>query len=104
LPPALLAHMRRWRAAGQRFVVEWNKRPVESIKKAHGAVVRDAGLGPDVTPHIWRHSLATWLMRAGADPWKAAEFLGMTVETLTRVYGHHHPDNAADIHAAMRRK
>jgi hypothetical protein len=31
-------------------------------------------------------------MQAGTDPWEAAGFLGMTVETLMSRYGHHHPD------------
>jgi hypothetical protein len=31
-------------------------------------------------------------MQAGTDPWQAAGFLSMSVETLLHVYGHHHPD------------
>lgn len=31
-------------------------------------------------------------MQRGVDKWEAAGFLGMTVETLERVYGHQHPD------------
>jgi hypothetical protein len=31
-------------------------------------------------------------MQAGVSVWNAAGFLGMTPETLQRVYGHHHPD------------
>ena len=32
-------------------------------------------------------------MQAGVDKWEAAGFLGMTVELLDRVYGHHHPQH-----------
>jgi len=32
-------------------------------------------------------------MQAGVDKWEAAGFLGMTMEMLDRVYGHHHPDH-----------
>src|SRR6266436_3069159 len=39
-----------------------------------------------------RHTAATWLMQRGADPWKAAGFLGMSVEVLLDTYGHHHPE------------
>ena len=46
-----------------------------------------------MTPHTLRHTAATWLMQAGVDLWEAAGFLGMTAETLERVYGHHHPDH-----------
>jgi integrase len=98
VPPQLLAHLRRWRRSGQRYVVEWNGEPVLRIIKAHTSAVAEAGFDPDVTPHTWRHSLATWLMQAGTDVFKAAGFLGMSVETLLRVYGHHHPDHSADVH------
>jgi hypothetical protein len=40
-----------------------------------------------------RHTAATWLMQAGVDKWEAADFLGMTIEMLDRVYGHHHPQH-----------
>jgi integrase len=102
VPLALLAHLRRWRRAGQRYVVEWNGEPVLRVTKAHAAAVADAGLESDVTPHTWRHSLATWLMQDGVDPFKAAGFIGMSVETLLRVYGHHHPDHSADVHRRKR--
>jgi integrase len=49
----------------QRFAVEWYGEPVTSISKGFRAVVKDAGLGPDVTPHVLRHTAATWLMQAG---------------------------------------
>jgi len=104
VPEPLLAHIRRWRAAGQRYVVEWNGEPVTSVRKAHAASVAAAGLARDVTPHTWRHTVASWLMQAAADPWQAAGFLGMTVETLLRVYGHHHPDHSAGVHKALRHK
>jgi integrase len=45
-----------------------------------------------VTPHILRHSRATYLMKQRVDPWSGANSLGMSLEMLTRVYGHHHPD------------
>jgi len=127
LPDRLVAHMRRWattevtvktkgrgksrtigRMISHDHVVEWQGRPVVSIKKGFRQVVEKAGLGwyektpqgqifkTDVTPHTLRHTAATWLMRAGTDVWEAAGFLGMTPETLINTYGHHHPDFQAD--------
>jgi hypothetical protein len=32
------------------------------------------------------------MMQAGIAPWQAAGFLGMSVTTLVRTYGHHAPD------------
>jgi len=102
LPDRLLAHMRRWKRNGQRFAVEWNGETVQNIKKAFANVAADAGLG-DVTPHVLRHTAATWLMQAGTDMWEAAGYLGMTVEILSQRYGHHHPDHLAGAKRAFAR-
>jgi hypothetical protein len=32
-------------------------------------------------------------MQSGVDKWEAAGFLGMSIEMLDRVYGHHYPDH-----------
>ena len=105
LPPGLLAHLRRWHRRGQRFAVEWNREPVQAIKKAFARAVNDARLGPDVTPHVLRHTSATWLMQAGTEPWEAAGFLRnqMTIETLMSRYGHHHPDYLSGARRAFSR-
>jgi integrase len=89
VPRALLAHMRRWRRNGARYVVEWNGEPIKRITKAHAAAVKDAGFGRDVTPHTWRHCAATWLLQRGKRPYDVASFLGMSTEVLMGVYGHH---------------
>ena len=93
IPPRLLAHLRRWKAKGivRNHVVEWNGEPIKSVKTAFKSAVALAGLDGKVTPHTLRHTAATWLMQAGVDKWEAAGFLGMTVDLLDRVYGHHHP-------------
>lgn len=103
LPDQLLAHLRRWKRRGQRFAVQWNGQPVQSVDKAFGNVVRAAGLGHDVTPHVLRHTAATWLMQAGTDVWEAAGYLGMTVEMLSQRYGHHHPDHLVGAKRAFTR-
>jgi integrase len=101
LPPSLLAHLRRWRREGQRFAVEWNGKPVTSIRKAFAAAVADSELPGKVTPHVLRHTAATWLMQAGVDLWEAAGFLGMTIEMLAERYGHHHPDHLSGARRAF---
>ena len=94
LPKRLLTHLRRWERLGiaKRAVVEWNGKPIRSVRKGFAAAVRAAGLDGTVTPHVLRHTAATWAMQNGADLWQAAGFLGMTVELLQGRYGHHHPD------------
>ena len=73
------------------YVLHINGERIGDIKKGFAAACERAGL-KDVTPHTLRHTAATWLMQAGTDPWQAAGFLSMSMETLLRVYGHHHPD------------
>lgn len=107
-PPArlsrkLLAHARRWEANGARHAVEFRGQRVADIKTAWNAAATVAGL-EGVTPHTLRHTAATWLMQRGVEPFEAAGFLGMSVETLLRVYGHHHPDHQANAAGAMDRK
>jgi integrase len=106
LPDRLLAHIRRWKARGicRRHVVEWNGKPVLRIVKAFARAVEDAGIGPDVTPHTLRHTAASWGMQNGADHGELADYLGMTVETLRRVYGHHDPNYLSDARDAIVRK
>lgn len=106
VPLPLLAHLRRWAKNGQRYVVEWNGEPVAKVRKAHDACVAACRktLKRHVSPHIWRHTVATWLMQAGGEPFRIAGFLAMSLETLLRVYGHHHPDHSADVHATLKKK
>jgi integrase len=103
LPPRLLAHMRRWKDRGliTRYFVEYNGEAVASVKTAFKRAVKLAGLPGKVSPHTLRHTAATWLMQASADRWQAAGYLGMSVEMLDRVYGHHHPDHLQDAVRAI---
>ena len=107
LPTRLLAHLRRWHRLGiaKHAVIEWNGKPVRSVRKGFAAAVAAAGLptsGRDkVTPHVLRHTAATWAMQKGASLWQAAGFLGMTVEMLQHRYGHHHPDFQRDAAEAV---
>jgi integrase len=103
VPPRLLVHLRRWKRLGARYAVEWLGRPVQRVDESFRFLVEEVGLEGQVIPHTLRHTCATWLMRAGADPWQAAGFLGMTIVTLERTYGHHHPDHSAGVHAAFQR-
>src|SRR5262249_17439840 len=44
------------------------------------------------SPHILRHTAASWAMKDGKDPKKMASYLGMSEATLLRRYGHLHAD------------
>src|SRR3982074_1459616 len=90
--------VKRWVRLGmaKSHFVEWNGKPISSVKTGFGSAVRLAGLGGaagNVTPHTLRHTAATWLMQRAAPMWEAAGFLGMSEKTLRDTYGHHHPDH-----------
>lgn len=109
LPGRLLAHMRRWshRKLIANHFVEFNGKPVKSVKTAFKTAVRLAELSTaqgNVTPHTLRHTAATWLMQRGADPWQAAGYLGMSVKVLLDTYGHHHPDYMKEAAEAITAK
>lgn len=107
LPPRLLAHLRRWQAKGsaKRMAIENRGLALTyRINKAFLAARKAAGLGPEVTPHTLRHTAATWLMQRGVPMWEAAGFLGMSVETLSATYGHHHQDFQQSAVAAFGRQ
>ncbi|RAI35749.1 tyrosine-type recombinase/integrase [Rhodoplanes serenus] len=93
IPAKLLGHLRRARKRGVElgFVVNENGKRLGDIKRGFASACKRAGLD-DVSPHTLRHTCATWLMQRGVPMWDAAGFLGMSRETLERVYGHHHPD------------
>jgi integrase len=93
--PRLLAHLRRWEAKGiaKKWVVEWRGQKVGRINKAFCSAREGAGLGADVIPHALRHTAATVMLQNGCPAWEAAGYLGMTLETIENVYGHHSPDH-----------
>jgi integrase len=98
IPSRLLAHMRRWNRLGLigGHFVEFNGKPIASVKTAFSRAVQLAGLSHEqgkIIPHTLRHTAATWLMQRGVPVWEAAGYLGMSIETLERVYGHHSPDH-----------
>jgi integrase len=97
IPPRLLPHLWRARKRGTDlgWVLHIDGERIGDIKKGFAAACERAGI-VGVSPHTLKHTAATWLMQAGTDPWQAAGFLSTSVETLLRVYGHHHPDYQRD--------
>lgn len=92
----LLPHLRRWhrhdKALGITAVVHYQGQSVQKLRRSWDTLRTSAGLGADVVPHTTRHTCATWLMQSGVPIFEAAGYLGMSIETLQNVYGHHHPD------------
>lgn len=103
LPRTLLAHLRRWKAEGGRYVVEYRETRIGNIQNGFELARAEAGL-PDVTPHTLKHTAITWALQGGAKAWDAASFFGTSMQTIEKVYGHHSPDHQATAKEAMERK
>ncbi len=104
LTPRLLSHLRRWERRKARWVIEFRGQGVGSIKTAWKTIVAEAGLdGTGVTPHTLRHTAITWAMQAGGDIYEAAGYFGVSIETMFKVYAHHHPDHQSNTVAAVGR-
>lgn len=109
IPTRLLAHLRRWHAQDlaqgpQTAIIRWKGRRIAKERRAWAKVAKAAGLGPDVTPHVLRHTCATWGLQSGVDIWDMAALTGMSVKTLERVYAHHDPDYQEGVRAATFRR
>jgi integrase len=102
LTPVMVRYLRRHRAISVTgHVLEWRGRPAGNVKKGFAAAVRRAGLEKHVTPHVMRHSVATWMVEASVPEEEIARFLGDTVEMIRKVYGHHRPDYLRRAAAAL---
>jgi integrase len=80
-------------AAETDHVIEWAGKPVKSIKNAFRRAVKDAGLGKEVTPHVLRHTAASWMAEAGVPMSEIAAVLGhRDSRTTERVYARMSPE------------
>ncbi|WFS01627.1 tyrosine-type recombinase/integrase [Rhizobium tumorigenes] len=103
VPPRLMRFLRYWRAADTktdeqgrevrlRYAVHFRGEKIVKPHKAFRTIRAAAGFSDDVTPHVLRHTRATWLAQAGIDAHEAAASLGLTVEEFERTYSHTSPD------------
>lgn len=75
------------------YVIEWGGKPVKSIKKAIATAAEKAGLD-EVSPHVFRHTAAVWMVEAGIPLTEVAQFLGHSTPTITyKVYARYSPDH-----------
>lgn len=91
----LLLHLHRWKridAGAAGYIVHFRGSKIDRPVSSWERVRREANLPAYVVPHILRHSRATHMLKAGVPIWEAANALGMSVDVLAKVYGHHAPD------------
>jgi len=103
IPKRLAAHLRRWKASGDVWAVNYQGQRVGDIKTAFAVACRQAGLD-DVSPHTLKHTAITWAMQKGMKVDDASSYFGTSRETILRTYWHQSPDYLSDALAVMDRK
>ncbi len=83
------------------YVIEYAGKPVASLKTATRGAAKRAGL-PGITPHILRHTAATWMAMAGVPMEEIGRLLGhRDVRTTWRIYAKYSPDYLRGAIAAL---
>lgn len=88
------------RLACSPYVVEFRGKRVKTVKTGFAAACRRAGL-EGVTPHILRHTGATWAAIEGRPLEEIARMLGDSLATVERVYAKWTPEYLKDTVAAL---
>ncbi|MEM8588739.1 MAG: site-specific integrase [Pseudomonadota bacterium] len=89
-------------AAQTDYVVEWEGNRVKSgIRWPFAKAVARAKLPTDVTPHVLKHTAASWLAMEGIPLSQAADMLATDEATLRRVYRKFDPDYLAPAADAL---
>jgi integrase len=73
---AYLALEEAARAALTDHVIEWDGKPVKSIKKAIRMAAKRSGISS--SPHVFRHTAGVWMAQADVPMQKISQFLGHT--------------------------
>ncbi len=64
------------------YVIEWGGHRVRSVKKGFAAAATRAGLS-DITPHILRHTAASWMAEADVPMFDISRYLGHSDTRIT---------------------
>jgi integrase len=91
------------RRARSDYVIEWAGQGIGRVAKAFIAHAKAAGL-EDVSPHVLRHSFATWAVLKGVPIFMVGRALGQSVASTTERYAKHRPEDIADVMDKVRRR
>lgn len=82
-------------------VIEWGGHRVLSVKKGFAAATKRAGL-EGVTPHILRHTAASWMAMARVPMFDISKYLGHSDMSVTiKRYAKVHPDYLKEASEAL---
>jgi integrase len=88
------------RAALSDHVIEWDGKPVKSIKKAIRLTAKRSVVS--CSPYVFRHTAAVWMAQEDLTMQKIAQFLGHTSTRVTeRTYARYSPSFMKDAAAAL---
>ena len=83
MTPRAFRYLRVLKAAAQsNYVIEWGGHRVRSVKKGFKAAADRAGLS-DITPHILRHTAASWMAEADVPMFDISRYLGHSDTRIT---------------------
>lgn len=80
-------------------VIEYNRKPVSSVKKAIERLAKDTRI--PFSPHVLRHTCAVWMAQADVPMQKISQYLGHTSLNMTvSTYARYSPSFMKDAGAA----
>lgn len=81
-------------------VIEYNGKPIASIKKSVATLSRQTGI--PCSPHVFRHTAGVWMAQADVPMQKISQYLGHTTTKVTeQTYARYSPSYMADAAAAL---
>lgn len=94
---------REKKRARSEYVISWAGEKITRIAKAFTNQAKLSGIH-DVSPHVLRHTAATWAAQNGVSMFLIGGLLGQTVQATTARYAKHSPDALRAVSKAIRRK
>jgi integrase len=99
----LVPHLKRWHRLTVTGPTEYYGELIKRQGRAWYSARRRAALDDSVTPHVMRHTCATWLLQKGVPTWEVAGYLGTSEKVIRDTYGHHSPDHLENARRAFSR-
>jgi integrase len=95
--------LRAYKAAAlSDYVVEYNGKPIKSIKRGFKRSVERAQLPKETTPHVIRHSCAVWMAEADTPMSVIQQYLGhQSIEITIKHYAQYSPSYLRKAMAAI---
>jgi integrase len=100
LTPAAQAALRRQPKRSVWVFSQPDGSPVKDVRTAMVNACKRAGIEP-ITPHLLRHTCASWLVQRGVPLYSVRSMLGHSTIAVTERYAHLAPEHLAECVAAL---